>query len=59
MYYEVRVRHITEIYVELAHHVGDALEAVYPQADVCRQDLPLKIEASAMHPLVFMSNPRD
>jgi enamine deaminase RidA (YjgF/YER057c/UK114 family) len=58
LHYKVYVRHpadLAQIRVELAHHVGDALKAVYLQADVCRQDLLLEIEATAAHPLVFMS----
>jgi hypothetical protein len=37
----------------------NALKAVYLQADVCRQDLLLENEATAAHPLVFMSGQRD
>jgi enamine deaminase RidA (YjgF/YER057c/UK114 family) len=52
--YKVYVRHpahLAQIRAELAHCVGDALKAVYLQADVCRQDLLLEIEATAAHPL--------
>ena len=42
-----------------AHCVGDALKAVYLQADVCRQDLLLEIDATAAHRLLFMSGQRD
>lgn len=62
LYYRVYVRHpadLAQIRAELAHCVGDALKAVYLQADVCRQDLLLEIEATAVHPLVFMSGQRD
>ena len=62
LYYKVYVRHpadLAQIRAELAHCVGDALKAVYLQADVCRQDLLLEIEATAAHPLVFMSGQRD
>ncbi|HTD90418.1 MAG TPA: hypothetical protein VK663_07135, partial [Burkholderiales bacterium] len=41
-----RVRH------ELQQCVGNALKAVYLKADVCRQDLLLEIEASAVQALV-------
>jgi hypothetical protein len=43
----------------LAHCVGNALKAVYRQADVCRQDLLLEIESNAAHPMLFMSGQRD
>lgn len=58
LYYKVYVRHaadLEQIRNELAHCVGDALKAVYLQADVCRQDLLLEIEATAGHPLAMMS----
>lgn len=51
--YKVYVRRpadLTPIRAELAHCVGDVLKAVYLQADVCRQDLLLEIEATAAHP---------
>ena len=57
LYYKVYVRHaadLEQIRNELAHCVGDALKAVYLQADVCRQDLLLEIEATAGHPLAMM-----
>ncbi len=62
LYYKVYVRHpadLAQIRAELAHCVGDAIKAVYLQADVCRQDLLLEIEATATRPLVFMSGQRD
>lgn len=62
LYYKVYVRHpadLAQIRAELAHCVGGALKAVYLQADVCRQDLLLEIEATAAHPLAFMSGQRD
>ena len=62
LHYKVYVRHpadLAQIRAELTHHVGDALKAVYLQADVCRQDLLMEIEATAAHPLVFMSGHRD
>jgi chorismate lyase/3-hydroxybenzoate synthase len=60
--YKVYVRHpadLAQIRAELTHCVGDALKAVYLQADVCRQDLLLEIEATAAHPLVFVSGATD
>jgi chorismate lyase/3-hydroxybenzoate synthase len=62
LYYKVYVRHaadLPQIRAELAHCVGGALKAVYLQADVCRQDLLLEIEATAAHPLLLMSGQRD
>ena len=49
--YKVYVRHPADlalIRAELACCVGDSLKAVYLQADVCRQDLLLEIEATGM-----------
>lgn len=62
LHYKVYVRHpadLAQIRAELVSCVGDALKAVYLQAEVCRQDLLLEIEATAAHPLVFMSGQRD
>src|SRR5450759_5431558 len=55
--YRVYVRHPADLELireELAHCVGDELKAVFLQADVCRQDLLLEIEATAIHPLAYM-----
>ncbi len=52
--YKVYVRHpadLAQIRTELEHCVGGATRAVYLQADVCRQDLLLEIEATAVVPL--------
>ena len=57
LYYKVYVRHpsdLPQIRSELSRIVGDALKAIYLQADVCRQDLLLEIEATAGHPYVFL-----
>jgi hypothetical protein len=54
------VRHpddLEKIRTELTRIVGSAPIAVYLQADVCRQDLLLEIEATAGHP--FMLSPSD
>ncbi|MGA7966275.1 MAG: Rid family hydrolase, partial [Gammaproteobacteria bacterium] len=62
LYYKVYVRDpadLEQIRAELAQHVGDALKAVYLQADVCRQDLLLEIEAIAAPALVFTVGGRD
>jgi len=58
LYYKVYVRNpadLEKIRNELMYCVGDALKAVYLQADVCRQDLLLEIEATAGHPLATMA----
>lgn len=52
LYYTVYVRRpadLAQICAELAHCVGDAFTAVYLQADMCREDLLLEIEATAVH----------
>ncbi len=62
LHYKVYVRHpadLTRIHAELLRCVGDRLKAVYLQADVCRQDLLLEIEATSAHPAVVMSAQRD
>lgn len=62
LHYKVYVRHsadLAQIRAELAHYVGDELKAIYLQADVCRQDLLLEIEATAAHPLLSMPGQRD
>jgi enamine deaminase RidA (YjgF/YER057c/UK114 family) len=59
LYYTVYVRHpvdLAQIRTELTHCVGNALKAVYLQADMCRQDLLLEIEATAVHPLELLSD---
>jgi enamine deaminase RidA (YjgF/YER057c/UK114 family) len=62
LHYKVYLRNpadLERIRIELTHCVGDTLQAVYLQADVCRQELLLEIEAAATHPLVFISGQRD
>lgn len=59
--YKIYVRHaadLVQIRDELLRIVGTTLNAIYLQADVCRQDLLLEIEATAGHPL-FMSDNLD
>jgi enamine deaminase RidA (YjgF/YER057c/UK114 family) len=61
LHYKVYMRNpadLEQIRTELTHCVGDTLKAVYLQADVCRQELLLEIEATAAHPLVFISDQR-
>ena len=58
LHYKVYVRRpadLPQIRAELAQCVGNPPKAVYLQADVCREDLLLEIEAYAAHPVVFMS----
>jgi len=54
LHYTVYVRHPEHqplVAALLAAEVGDAMNAVYLQADVCRADLLVEIEASAGHSL--------
>lgn len=62
LHYTVYVRHpvdLAQICAELTRCVGGVPKAVYLQADVCRQDLLLEIEATATHPLSPMSGQQD
>ncbi len=62
LHYRVYVRHpadLAQIRAELTHCVGNTFNATYLQADVCRQDLLLEIEATAAKPLVSMSGRRN
>ncbi|TDR77786.1 hypothetical protein [Paludibacterium purpuratum] len=52
--YRVYVRHAADyplVRQALVEAVGPTLQAVYVQADVCRHDLLMEIEAQACHPL--------
>lgn len=56
--YRVYVRNpadLVQIRAELVRYAGAAFKAVYLKADVCRQDLLLEIEATAAHPVAFIS----
>jgi chorismate lyase/3-hydroxybenzoate synthase len=62
LHYKVYMRNpadLEQIRAELTHCVGDSLKAVYLQADVCRQELLLEIEATGTHPLASLSGQRD
>ena len=62
LHYKVYVRHpadLAQIRAELTHCVGNTPKAVYLQADICRQDLLLEIEATATHPLPTPSGRRN
>ena len=53
LHYKVYVRHVNDldaVRAELERLVGGKLNAIYLQADVCREDLLLEIEATAGHP---------
>ena len=58
LHYRVYIRHATDLPVvraELERSVGDAPESVYLNADVCRQDLLVEIEASVAHDAGFLA----
>jgi enamine deaminase RidA (YjgF/YER057c/UK114 family) len=60
--YRVYVRNpedLARVRAELARYAGEAFKAVYLKADVCRQDLLLEIEATAAHPVAFISDQRN
>lgn len=60
LHYRVYVRRpadLPQIRAELTRCVGDSLKAVYFQADVCRADLLLEIEAIGGYSFVSMSTP--
>ncbi|HUW29359.1 MAG TPA: Rid family hydrolase [Sulfuriferula sp.] len=62
LHYKVYVRHaadLAQIRNELERIVGTVPHAIYLQADVCRQDLLVEIEATAGHPFVFMPGSGD
>jgi len=53
LHYKVYVRHVSDlepVRAELERLIGGQLNAIYLQADVCREDLLLEIEATAGHP---------
>jgi len=55
LHYRAYVRdaaHVKEIHKTLVSYIGKTPEIVYLQADICRQDLLLEIEATAEYPLV-------
>jgi len=60
--YRVYVRRpadLAQIHAELAQRVGETLKVVYLQADVCRAELLLEIEATAARPAASISGQRD
>ncbi len=62
LHYRVYVRHpadLEQIRTELTHCVGGTPRAIYLQADVCRSDLLLEIEAAAVLTLTSAHGLRD
>ncbi|PCI56677.1 MAG: hypothetical protein COB34_06610, partial [Methylophilaceae bacterium] len=62
LHYRVYVRHpahVTEIHNELMRYLSANPNVEYCQADICRQDLLLEIEASAEYPLVSSVEVKD
>lgn len=59
LHYTVYIRHSKDLDLvrnELKRRVGDTVNAVYLQADVCRQDLLVEIEATAGHSTAAFSS---
>lgn len=62
LHYKVYLRHASDldaVRAELARLVGSELHAIYLQADVCRQDLLLEIEATAGFSTASMTQQSD
>lgn len=62
MHYKVYVRHsedLAQIRTELERIIGTKPNAIYLQADVCRQDLLVEIEATASHTLMPVTSYSD
>ncbi|MEE9332153.1 MAG: hypothetical protein V3U89_07980 [Methylophilaceae bacterium] len=62
LHYRVYVRHpahMREIHNELMRHLSADANVEYCQAEICRQDLLLEIEASAEQPLVSSDEVKD
>lgn len=62
LYYKVYLRNpaqLPQVRAELARCAGDGLKAIYLQADVCRQDLLLEIEATSAHLAAFMPDGKE
>ncbi len=62
MHYKVYVRHsedLAQIRTELERIIGTKPNAIYLQADVCRQDLLVEIEATASHTLMHVTGYSD
>jgi chorismate lyase/3-hydroxybenzoate synthase len=62
MHYKVYVRdskNLVQIRMELERIIGTQPNAIYLQADVCRQDLLVEIEATASHTLMHVTGHSD
>lgn len=62
LHYKVYLRHISDldaVRAELTRLVGEPLQAIFLQADVCREDLLLEIEATAGLPSDRIIKPAD
>jgi enamine deaminase RidA (YjgF/YER057c/UK114 family) len=56
--YRVYVRHandFTQVHTALSDAIGTSLQATYVQADICRQDLLIEIEAFAIRPSITLT----
>lgn len=62
LHYKVYVRHPSDLHrirSVLTERVGRSLHAVYLQADVCREDLLVEIEATAAHTSAHLQDKRN
>ncbi|MDP3744934.1 MAG: hypothetical protein Q8Q76_11435 [Methylotenera sp.] len=52
IFFRVYIRHATDLSLvrnEIQRHIGGTIKAVFVQADICRRELLLEIEATAWH----------
>lgn len=59
IYFRVYIRHATDLTLvrdEIERYIGGAIKAVYIQADICREELLLEIEATAGRRLELASD---
>lgn len=62
LFYRVYVRHVADmsaIRSEMERAIGAAFKVIFLQADICREDLLLEIEATAGHPFEFLHLDQD
>lgn len=58
IYFRVYIRYVADLSLvrdEMQRYIGGTIRAVFVQADICRQDLLLEIEATAGHMLALSS----
>jgi chorismate lyase / 3-hydroxybenzoate synthase len=58
IYFRVYIRHVADLSLvrdEMQRYIGGTIKAVFVQADICRQDLLLEIEATAGQMLALSS----